>query len=519
MNTTTHDTTRTPACLIVLDGWGISEDTQHNAIHDANTPNFDTLWNSYPHAQFDASGVSVGLPEGQMGNSEIGHMAIGAGTPIDTDLVRIHKAIQSGEFSQNADIRSMLEHVRTHNSTLHLMGLFSPGGIHSHSDHLYALIKEAVRSQVSDIVLHLFLDGRDTPPQSAVTYLDELEHFLTTAGAGCVGSISGRYYAMDRDNNWDRVQQVLDVLFEGRTERVHHDTSPSKAVRTEYEKGNVDEHIEPMLFSAPTGEARVISTNDSVCFFNFRADRARMLAQKIQERSAEMNLYFVTMTQYAEDITCHVAFPPFRPTATLASEIARAGLTQVHIAETEKYAHATYFLNGGREKPHDNETHILIESRKDVRTHDEAPEMRAKEIADSAIAQIEAGADFIFINFANADMVGHTANVPALHKALEAVDSALGRVVEAVHAHNGFAFITADHGNAERNFDPVDAVKHTAHTTNMVPAILTVPEYILEDGSLPDIAPTLLTVMGLGEKIPPSMTGVVRAHTMLHTNA
>ncbi len=505
-----HDTTRTPVALIVLDGWGLSESTTHNAIHSAHTPVFDYAWGHYPHAHFDASGVAVGLPSGQMGNSEIGHMAIGAGAPIDTDLVRINKAIERDTFATNTTIVNLCAHAREHESTLHILGLLSPGGIHSHADHLYALLHTTETLGVSRIAIHAFLDGRDSAPQSAAHYLDELELYLTGGEKGFIASLSGRYYAMDRDNNVDRLARVEDVLYHARAERIFHETSPSTAVRQQYDAGIFDEHIEPMLFLDHTGSSRTIEKDDAVCFFNFRADRARMLASSIAKRTQELNLFFATFTEYDATIPCHVAFPPFRPEATLAGVLAHAGLRQTHVAETEKYAHATYFLNGGREKPHTNEEHVLIESRKDVRTHDEAPEMRASDIADAAIARIEAGVDFVFINFANADMVGHTANVPALHTALHAVDTALGRVLDAVHARGGFALITADHGNAEQNFDETANVRHTAHTTNFVPCILTKTDYTLTDGALPDIAPTLLSIMEL--PIPPSMTGTIRAH-------
>ncbi len=514
VNNADQPTLRTPAVLIVLDGWGMSEDTGHNAIHAAETPVFDRLWKNCAHAQFDASGAAVGLPLGQMGNSEIGHMAIGAGSPIDTDLVRINKAIERDAFSKDDTLRQLWSHIREHDSTLHVLGLLSPGGIHSHSDHLYALLREAEREGISKVVIHVFLDGRDCAPQSAAHYLDELELYLSGGEKGFIASVSGRYYAMDRDNNFDRLARVERALYDGHAERVFQQVSPSTAVRRQYSEGVFDEHIEPMLFLDHTGSALTIDRGDAVCFFNFRADRARMLARSIANKASELNLFFATMTEYDAAIPAHVIFPPFRPAETLAGAVSRAGLRQVHIAETEKYAHATYFLNGGRETPHPGEEHVLIESRKDVRTHDEAPEMRASEIADAAIARLRSGIDFVFINFANADMVGHTANVPALLKALTAVDTALGRVIEAVHDAGGFALITADHGNAECNFDVETNSMHTAHTTNLVPCILTESGYKLANGTLPDIAPTLLSVMGLS--IPAVMSGAVRAQRVAH---
>ena len=462
---------KTPAVLIVLDGWGLRDDHEHNAIADAQTPFFNSLLREYPYAHIDASGEAVGLPAGQMGNSEIGHMAIGAGTPIDTDLVRINKAIDHNEFIINPAFVALFDHVKKHHSTLHVKGLLSPGGVHSHTAHLYAFLSAARDAGITKIAIHAFLDGRDTSPQSASQYLAELEDKLDDIGIGHIATAAGRFYAMDRDENWDRLERVERVVFEGK-------------------RYSIEE-------------------NDGLFFYNFRADRARMLTRKSIEYAKAKNVYFVTLTEYDEQFDCPVAFPPFRPVTTLAGEISRAGLAQAHIAETEKYAHATYFLNGGRELPHEGERHILVPSRKDVLTHDLAPEMRAKEIADKAIAEIELGTNFLFINFANADMVGHTANVPAIKIAVETVDRELRRVVEATLLRGGFAFITADHGNAEQNFDNTVGAKHTAHTTNLVPGILTSTEYTLKDGVLPDIAPTILHVMGL--PVPESMTGTILA--------
>ncbi len=445
-----------------------------------------------------------------MGNSEVGHMAIGAGAPIDTDLVCINKAIATGTFAHIPAFETLFAHVRAHHSTLHVKGLLSPGGIHSHSDHLYAFLRAAKAAGVARVALHVFLDGRDTPPQSAAGYLEELEHMLDMLDIGTIATASGRFYAMDRDHNWDRVGKAAEAIFAGRSPHTVVNARASAVVRALYEHGALDEHIEPIVFFDGTRTGFPVEDHDGIFFFNFRADRARMLAQRTIEHAAARDLCFVTLTTYDESFACDVAFPPFRPETTLAAEVSRAGLSQVHIAETEKYAHVTYFLNGGREEPYPGETHVLIESHKDVPTHDLAPEMRAREIADEAVRRIEDGVDFIFINYANADMVGHTANVPALHAALNAVDSALGRVVDALLARGGFAFITADHGNAEENVDTATGVKHTAHTTNLVPAILTIPGLALRSsGTLPDVAPTMLTLMGL--TVPPTMTGVALA--------
>lgn len=498
----------TPAALIVLDGWGIAEDTTNNAIAAADTPTFDRLWHDYPHARFDASGTSVGLPEGQMGNSEIGHMSIGAGAPIDTDLVRINKAIKKGTFAATPALTTLFEHVKAHHGTLHVMGLLSPGGIHSHQEHLFSLLQTAEAFGVQHIRVHAFLDGRDAPPTSGACYLQQLEQVLMKCHDGKIASVCGRYFAMDRDTNWDRIDKAFQTLYSGESEHVISGT-PSEALRALYATGMTDEHVEPMVISDTHGPTNAITETDALFFFNFRADRARQLAARASAAMQTLHAPFATMTEYDPAIHALVAFPPFRPTTTLAGTVSKAGLTQVHVAETEKYAHATYFLNGGREEPHEGEEHVLIESRKDVRTHDEAPEMRAREIADAAVSHIERGADFVFVNLANADMVGHTANVPALITALAAADTALGRIVAAIEARGGVAFVTADHGNAEQNHDPTTEGPHTAHTTNPVPAILTNTDYILRDGALPDIAPTLLSVMGI--PVPQEMTGRIRA--------
>jgi 2,3-bisphosphoglycerate-independent phosphoglycerate mutase len=501
------NTHHTPAVLIVLDGWGHREEALHNAIAEAKTPFFDSLMAKYPHALLDASGPSVGLPDGQMGNSEIGHMTIGAGTTIDTDLVRIGKAIGQNEFLTNPAFVKLFTHVKQHDSVLHTYGLVSPGGVHSHTKHLYAFLDAAKSAGVMKIAIHAFLDGRDTPPQSGATYLAELEDVLDDLGIGFIATASGRFYAMDRDKNWDRLAKAEKVIFEGEAEKFYENQRPSAVLKELYEKGVVDEHLEPIIFLDAEKKSYPVQENDGIFFFNFRADRARMLTQKTIEYAKVHNICFVTLTAYDEHFDCLVAFPPVAPKVTIADVVSTAGLTQVHIAETEKYAHATYFLNGGRELPHEGEEFVLIESRKDVATHDQAPEMRAHEIADKAIEYIGKGTDFLFINFANADMVGHTANVPALLVAIETIDLELARVVEATLAKDGFVLITADHGNAEQNFDSTTNERHTAHTENLVPVILTSQGATLDNGSLADIAPTLLSLMDL--PIPEAMTGKV----------
>ena len=490
--------------LIVLDGWGYRQDTKDNAVAAADTPFFNDLWAKYPHALLKASGDAVGLPEGQMGNSEVGHTTIGAGKIIDTDLVRIGKAIVAKELGKNPSLISLFDHTKKNNSTLHLMGLIGNGGVHAHSDHLFAVIQAAKDAEVKKIAIHAFTDGRDTPPQSAAGFLRELETFLKEIGVGFIATVSGRFYAMDRDNNWDRLAKAEQAMFEGKG--IVCKIAPDQFVDGLYKQGKLDEHLEPIVCLDESGKATTVQKGDSVFFFNFRADRARMLTKKIIERTKEMDLCLVTMTEYSAEFKCLVAFPPMTIEVTLASEISKAGLTQAHIAETEKFPHATYFLNGGKEAPNPGETHEMLPSRKDVPTHDLAPKMRAEAIADKALEFIENKTDFIFINFANPDMVGHTANVPAIIEALEETDKQLGRVVMGMQKVGGVVFITADHGNAELNVDQETGVKHTSHTTNPVPAIITDKALAMRPtGGLCDVTPTVLALLGV--KQPKEMTG------------
>ena len=494
-----------PTVLIVLDGWGYREETKDNAISQAKTPRFDEFWAKYPHTLLEASGLAVGLPEGQMGNSEIGHMTIGAGKTIDTDLVRIRKDIDSGDFANNPAFQKLFNHVVRHGSTLHVQGLLGDGGIHSHSDHLFAFLRTAKKFGLRKIAIHVFTDGRDTPPQSAARYIKDLETVLAELSVGYIATISGRFYAMDRDNNWDRLARAEAAIFSG--EGIKCEDSPSSFVEDLYKQGKLDEHLEPIVCKNKDGWGGPIEKHDGIFFFNFRADRARMLSQRILEKVEKDDLCFATLTSYGNEFKCLIAYPPVEITTTLAKEISDKGLTQAHIAETEKFSHATYFLNGGVEKPYPGEKHILLDSRKDIKTHDQAPEMRAEAVADKAIEEINNGTDFIFINFANADMVGHTADVPAIIKAIEKVDTELGRVVDEVLKHNGILFVTADHGNAEINIDPVTLDKHTAHTTNPVPAILISGQShalsqkksvaLRDGGTLADITPTILNIIGI----------------------
>jgi 2,3-bisphosphoglycerate-independent phosphoglycerate mutase len=566
--------------LIVLDGWGYREDPKHNAIAAARTPVFSRLWSEYPHTLLEASGLAVGLPHGQMGNSEIGHTTIGAGKIIDTDLVRIAKAIDSDEFASNPALMRLFQHVKTHNSTLHVKGLIGNGGVHAHSDHLHAFLRAAKQAGVTKLAIHAYTDGRDTAPQSAAAFLQELEQVMTDTGIGFIASVTGRFYAMDRDNNWDRVKRAEDAIFSAeaglKISKNSDGTSkkPSDVLAELYKTGVKDELLEPIVFLDENGKGWSVGKNDGIFFFNFRTDRARQISRRVAERVSALNLCFVTMTEYDKKLSVDtgaeilVAFPASTIETTLAAEISRAGLTQAHIAETEKFPHATYFLNGGQEKPYEGERHIMLDSRKDIPTHDLAPKMRAEAIATKAIEEIERGTDFIFINFANPDMVGHTANAAAIVEAIEEVDIQLGRVIEALEKSKklgkagkfeksrstdiskplnilntktstntstnttilpNVAFITADHGNAETNVDLSTGEKHTAHTINPVPAIITshtlhfaqrpLPKEFINvkdavsasksqlavTGTLADIAPTILALMELPK--PPSMSG------------
>ena len=502
--------------LVIFDGWGIREGTEHNAIAAARKPFFDELWQNYPHALLEAHGPAVGLPAGQMGNSEVGHTTIGAGKIIDNDFVRITKAARAGGFAVNPAFHNLFGHVQKHDSTLHVLGLLSPGGVHSHQEHLHEFLRVAKQAGINKIAIHAFTDGRDTSPQSAHEYLAELEKVIQDLGVGFIATASGRFYAMDRDHNWDRLDKAEAAIFECKG-TVCRARKPSEFIRELHGQGIVDEHLEPVVFLDDDGRGYPIQKNDGVFLFNFRADRMRMLAQKLSEKTLADNLCFVTLTEYDQankSLNSLVAFPPVKIDTTLAREIAQAGLTQAHIAETEKYAHVTFFLNGGVEKPFAGEEYVLIESRKDIRTHDLAPEMRVKEIADAAIEQMKGGTNFVVLNFANPDMVGHTGNFEATINAVEVVDAELRRVVTVALEQGAAVFITSDHGNAEHNLHFDSGAKHTAHTTNPVPAILVMPaqapapainKFNRAVGTLADVAPTILQLLGLPK--PEAMTG------------
>jgi 2,3-bisphosphoglycerate-independent phosphoglycerate mutase len=467
--------------LVILDGWGIAPPGPGNAVELAETPVFDRLWRDYPHAQLAASGAAVGLPDGQMGNSEVGHLTIGSGRILFQDLVRVNRAVETGELLENEALRGAFER----GENVHLLGLVSHGGVHSHIDHLQALLRFAPEKTW----IHAFTDGRDVSPHSAVDDLAELP-------AGRIATVAGRYYAMDRDKRWDRTERALRAIVNGEGE---HAADPIAAVRASYDRGVTDEFIEPVVVN---GRPRLDPERDTAIFFNFRPDRARQLSEKLGELGVDLT----TMTRYRDDFDFPVAFPEHVVENVLAEVLAAHGVRQLHSAETEKYAHVTYFLDGGREEPFAGEDRILVDSPRDVPSYDHKPEMSAPEVAVRIVEAIESdGYGFVVVNFANPDMVGHTGAIPAVVQAVETTDTCLGRVVDAVGRAGGVALVIADHGNAETLLQEDGTSPHTAHTTNPVPVVLTAPGAVLRDGELSDVAPTILGLLGL--EAPSDMTG------------
>lgn len=495
--------TKKQIALIVLDGWGYREDKKDNAIANAHKPVFDNIWSKFPHTTLEAAGEAFGLPASQMGNSEMGHMTIGAGKILYQDLVRINKSIESGDFKKNKAFEALFEHVQKYDSTLHIAGLLSPGGVHSHMSHLFAFLEIAKDFGIKKIAIHVITDGRDTPPQSGANDLKELEEVIEKLGVGRIASISGRLYEMDRDKRWDRLALALEVAFDG--VGTESKIRASDYLENLYKENTMDETLKPFVCVGENDYRDTLKENDGFFLFNFRADRMRMLTQKLLEKKEKDNLCIVTMTDYGDEYKTLIAYPPTKTEETLGKVISENGLTQAHIAETEKFAHATYFLNCGRETPYEKEEQILVPSPQGVLTYDLAPKMSASGVADCAIEQIKKGIDFIFINFANADMVGHTGNVPAILIALEEVDRQLGRILEALDENSGIALVTADHGNAEINIDQTTGIRHTSHTIDPVPLIITNTTKSLHHGTLADIAPTIFEIMGI--KKPESMTG------------
>lgn len=502
-----HQNRPKPVVLIVLDGFGVAAPGPANAIHVAHTPTFDWLFARYPHSTLKAAGEDVGLPEGQMGNSEVGHLNIGAGRVVYQDLTRISKAIKTSAFFNNSVLNQAIDWALENNSTLHLMGLVSDGGVHSHNTHLYALLKGAKERGLQRVIVHCFLDGRDTPPQSALGYLEQLEQEIKQLKVGTIGTIMGRYYAMDRDKRWARTELAYKAIVHGEGARA---SSALKAVRASYEAGVNDEFVKPTILP---GFQRV-EEKDAVIFFNFRADRARQLTQAFIEqdfqgfnRGAAPKVFFVSFTEYDVRFQIPVAFPPEKLKNIFAEVLAQHNLKQLHVAETEKYAHVTFFFNGGVEQPVPGEERILVPSPK-VATYDLQPEMSAFQVSEKVCLAVKEGRyDFIVVNFANADMVGHTGFFSAAVKAVETVDRCVGEIVDSVNEAKGEVLIIADHGNIEKMTD-TKGHPWTAHTANPVPIIYVTPKKVVlsNNGRLADVAPTLLTIMNL--PIPPEMTGV-----------
>lgn len=502
-----------PVALIILDGFGLREETFGNAVAQANKPNFDRYWNTYPHTTLTACGEAVGLPDGQMGNSEVGHLNIGAGRIVYQDLTRISKSVREGDFFENETLLGAVRHAKQNGKKLHLYGLLSDGGVHSHIDHLFALLELARREGLKDVYIHAFLDGRDVAPDSARGYMEQLLEKIKETGVGTISTVQGRYYAMDRDKRWDRVEKSYRAMVYGEGPKYR---DPIQAIVDSYEQSVFDEFVVPTVIVDENGEPNgLVESGDAVIFFNFRPDRAIQLSLVFTNEDfrffdrgdkAPKDLYYVCMTLFNESIDGYVAYKPKDLDNTFGEVVAQHGLTQLRTAETEKYPHVTFFFSGGRDVALPGETRILINSPK-VATYDLKPEMSAYEVAESTVKEIEADKhDVIVLNFANPDMVGHSGLLEPTIKAVEATDECLGRVVEAVLAKGGIAVIIADHGNADIITNP-DGSRNTAHTTSKVPCIVTDPSVTLkqEGGILADVAPTLLDLLNLPK--PPEMTG------------
>ncbi|HIH73846.1 MAG TPA: 2,3-bisphosphoglycerate-independent phosphoglycerate mutase [Methanosarcina sp.] len=496
---------RRPLMLMILDGWGYREAEEGNAILAARTPNLDRLIKEYPWCFLESSGEAVGLPEGQMGNSEVGHLNIGAGRVVYQDLTRINVSIRNGDFFKNPVLLDAISKVKLNNSSLHMMGLVSYGGVHSYMTHLYALIKLAQEKGIEKVYIHVFLDGRDVPPKAALADVKELDAFCKEIKIARIATVQGRYYAMDRDKRWERTKLAYDCLTLG----VAQYTAPNAetAVMESYNRGETDEFIKPTVITDSRGEPEaVIKDGDSIIFFNFRPDRARQLTWAFVKedfegfiREKRPKVHYVCMAQYDETLDLPIAFPPEELTDVLGKVLSIKGLIQLRIAETEKYAHVTFFLNGGQERCYDGEDRCLIPSPK-IATYDLKPEMSAYEVTDEVIRRIQSGKyDVIILNFANMDMVGHTGIFEAAVKAVETVDTCVGRIVEALKNAGGAAIITADHGNAEQMENPNTGEPHTAHTSNPVRCVYTGNGEVkaLENGKLSDLAPTLLDLLGI----------------------
>jgi 2,3-bisphosphoglycerate-independent phosphoglycerate mutase len=502
-----------PLVLIILDGWGHREDTQYNAIAAAHKPNWDAIWRRYPHTLIQASEAAVGLPSRQMGNSEVGHLNLGAGRVVYQEYTRINRAIAGGAFFSNKALCDAVDTARAGGHAVHILGLLSPGGVHSHEEHIQAMAALAAQRGADPIFLHAFLDGRDTPPQSAASSIRAMEAKFAALGRGRIASIIGRHYAMDRDHRWPRIQSAYDLITAGAAE--FSAETASRGLEAAYARGETDEFVKATAI-VPAGGAPVrVEDGDVIIFMNFRSDRARQIARPFIEpafdafaRKHRPKLAaFVSLTEYNADFPVPVAFPPERLRNVLAAYLAERGLHQLRVAETEKYAHVTFFFNGGIEKPYAFEDRVLVPSPTDVPTYNLKPEMNAPKVADEVVKAVQRDYyDVIICNFANADMVGHTGDFDATRRAIEAVDQCIGRILKAVQAAGGEILITSDHGNAEQLFDFETGQPHTAHTTNPVPFVYVGrPATLAPTGALEDIAPTMLALLGL--PVPPEMTG------------
>ncbi|WP_147564585.1 2,3-bisphosphoglycerate-independent phosphoglycerate mutase [Clostridium tyrobutyricum] len=500
-----------PVMLMILDGFGISDKVEGNAVKAANKPNFDKYYKNYPHTELGASGLSVGLPDGQMGNSEVGHLNIGAGRIVYQALTKITKSIQDGDFFENEALNKAADNALKNDSAFHLLGLLSPGGVHSHSEHLKGLIKFAKKKGLKKVYVHAFTDGRDVPPSSAKEFIKDMEDYMKEIGLGEIASVSGRYYAMDRDKRWERVELAYNAIVLGKGKNAN---SAQEAVDNSYKDGKTDEFIIPTVIEKNNAPVATVKNKDSIVFFNFRPDRARQLTRAIIDREFDgfkrenLDIEFVTMTEYDDTIkNVDVAFKNEHYKNTLGEYVSNLGKNQLRIAETEKYAHVTFFFNGGVEEPNKNEDRALIPSPK-VATYDLQPEMSAYKVTDELLKRIDQDKyDMIILNFANPDMVGHTGILEAAKQAIEAVDVCLGKIVGKILEKDGTVFITADHGNSEQEIDYSTGNPMTAHTTNPVPFVYVAnnASEMRDGGVLADIAPTMLEAMGL-EK-PKEMTG------------